>query len=147
MGTHIYYDAGPRKTNTRTSIDGVVRVPVSTEIELHDGADHVQLAYTDLDALDETCRLFLEARANHVAALCEGRSELVDPAMLNPDDLAVIDGQLVCVDNVVITGDEVIVRYGKMYDGTYDMTAGHAITLSRRQRVQRLNAGVRLAAV
>ena len=150
MGTHVYYDAGPRTTRTRTNVGGAFAIPVTTEVEIHDGADHVMFAYTDLDALDETCRMFEEARANHVAAICDGRSEMVDAASLEPDDLAVIDGELVCVESVVISGthgETVTVRYGKKYQGAYDMTAGRAITCRRTERVKRLTAGATLTAV
>lgn len=148
MGTHLYVNPGPSKTDTRDNIEGVVTIPVTTTIEVRDGTDHVQLTYTDLDALDETCRMFEEARAAHVGALCEGRSEYVDPGLLKPDDLVVLDGELVCVDGVVICGgdgEQATVSYSKKYQGSYDMTAGRAITVRRAVKVQRL--GVALSVV
>lgn len=155
MGTHIYDEPGPRDTKTRTSI-GITSMPPATTVELHDGNDHLQFIYTDLDTLDETARIFTEARANHIAALLDGKSEMIDPGLLEPDDLAVIDGELVCVQRVVMADEAhplggtmpvAHIRYGKKYDGSYDLAGDRTITVSRRTLVKRLSPGAVLAAV
>lgn len=147
MGTHLYFNPGARDTKTRTSIGGTVGIPTTTDVELHDGADHVQFSFTDLDALNEFCELAVQARAEHVAALLESRSEWVVVDDLRPEDLAVIDGELVMVDTTVIDGPYLIVRYGKKYQGLYDLSGDRSIRLTRSTKVKRLLADVSLAVV
>lgn len=147
MGTHIYYDAGARRTDTRTSIDGVVRIPVTSTIELHDGNDHIQLAYSDLDALDEVLHAFEEARANHVIALTEGRTETVRADQLGKDELAILDGDLVLIAYVVLTDDKVIVRYSRKYAGLYDDSGDRSMDFCRSTPVKRILPAPNLAVV
>lgn len=146
MALHIYDNPGPHKTTTRTSIDGVT-VPPSTHVRLLDGNDHLNLSYTDLDTLDETCRLFEEARATHIAALLDGRNEQVTVDQLGPDELAVIDGELIMVHSTIIDGDHTIVRYARKYAGLYDMTADRSIRCLRTTKVVRLLPSATLTAV
>jgi hypothetical protein len=147
MATHLYFNPGGHSTRTTTSIDGTVGIPATTAIELRDGTDHVQLTFTDLDTLDEMVRLFEQARAEHVAALCDGHSEMVLPDELRSEDLFVLDGDLVCVDTTIIDGEFLIVRYGKKYMDGYDMTGDRSIRIVRSRRVKRLSAGAVLSVV
>lgn len=147
MAQHTYENPGARETVTRTSIDGTVAIPPVTAVEVWDGNDRLTLSFTDLDALDEMCRLFEKARAEHVAALLDGRSEKVTVDRLEPDDLAVLDGELVMVESIVIDGQHVHVRYGRQYQGAYDLTAGRSIRCVRSERVVRLLPSQTLSAV
>jgi hypothetical protein len=141
MSTHIYDDPGPHETHTTPG-----PVPV-TNVRFSDGVDHLHLVFTDLDALDETVRLLEEARAHHIDALCDGRSEHIDPALLAPDDLAIINGELVMVESTVISDETVIVRYARKYAGSYDFTMALIATVSRRHQVRRLVSATILAVV
>lgn len=147
MATHLYYNPGARKTKSRTSIDGVVGIPVTTDVEIHDGADHLQLSFTDLDALSEVCELLIQARAEHVTAMCDGHSEMVLGAHLDPEDLVVIDGELVSVCFTVLENRHVIVNYSKKYAGMYEMAGVHSVRILRSERVKRLNVAAALAVV
>lgn len=147
MAAHIYDNPGAKNTTTQTSIEGVIGLPATTHVTFADGADRLELIFTDLDTLDEAVHLLEEARASHIVALCDGRSEMVCVDRLESDDLAVIDAELVMVESTVIDGEHLIVRYGKKYAGTYDMTAGRSIRCLRTTRVKRLLADVSLAVV
>jgi hypothetical protein len=146
MGTHLYDNPGPKETVTRTSIGGLT-IPAETHVRLWDGTDHVQLSYTDLDALDETCRMYQEARAAHIAALLEGNSEQVRADVLGEDDLAVIDGELVMVCRSVLTDTHCTILFARKYEGLYDLPADRSIVVLRSTMVTRLLANVPLTVV
>jgi hypothetical protein len=144
MGLHLYDNPGPRETATRT-----VAGKVSTDVRLWDGNDHVALSYDDLDVLDETVRMFLEARSAHLVALMDGRSEIVRADQLEYEDLAIHDGELVLIEQVALTDETVIVRFARRYAGLFDTSPGAvlSVTLPRAQRVKRLMPDANLAVV
>lgn len=146
MGTHLYVNPGPRSTITRTNFGGTIAIPTTTDLTFKDGVDTLRMSFTDLDTLDEMVRLFEQARAEHVAALCDGKSEVVHADQLGPEDLAVVDGELVLVDTVILDQGRVIIRYSRKYKGNWDV-ADRSITVARSLRVKRLLADVTLEVV
>lgn len=144
MATHLYDNPGPRTTRTR---EAGTPYPVTTFVELRDGVDHLTLMFSDLDALDETVRLFQEARTNHIDAMLAGRSEEVDPAMLEQEDLAVIDNELVSVMQVALDTRSVVVTFARKYEGLWNETEPQFVTLARSEKVLRLLPNSTLQAV
>ena len=150
MSLHTYDNPGVNGCRTVTHTGGIPH-EITTDVTLRDGTDTLNLSFTDLDALTELRRTLEEACAAHTAALLEARSETVRAEALEPDDLVMLDGELVCVDQIVLegtTGEDVVhVHYGKKVDGTYDMTAGRSMSMRRATQVKRLIPGRALSAV
>lgn len=141
MGIHTYLDPGPRTTRTHQT-DGI-----TTFVTLTDGTDQIDLAYTDLDTLDETCRLLEEARAHHVTQIANGRSDTVRADVLEPDDLAVIDGELILVCTVALEAQHVTILFARKYAGLYDLNGDRSIRVLRTQMVKRILPTADLKAV
>lgn len=153
MGVHMYSNAEAGECRTTKDPAGPIRAV--TDVYLYDESntdDRLQLSYTSLDTLDETIRLFLEARSQHLAAIMDSRSERVRADELEVDDLAILtnEGDLVLVVKpVLLESSHVTINFCRKYKGAFDGSDSSVMQLRmhRTQKVTRLMADVPLAVV